>query len=114
MDIRLRTETFSVGGRDYTVACNMNVLADVQEWHNGDLVSALDGTATIRSALEFLAAMINDALDSAGESERFTARRLGRLIPAAELNSVTERVMALVYRSLEGDSSDEPETESKN
>ena len=36
-DIRLKTMPYDYRGRTYTLACNMNVLADVQADFNGDL-----------------------------------------------------------------------------
>lgn len=93
-DIRLREIPFELDGVKYTLRCNMNVLADVQEAYGGDLTPALSMRGTLRSALEFLAAMLNEDAEIRGLfepgvtpdgypcapelSKRFTARQLGR------------------------------------
>ena len=96
MDIRLKTIPFEFEGKTYTLACNMNVLADVQEAFGGDLDAALQAKSSVRSALEFLAAMLNDSADSNGWHERFTARQLGRKIPARNNLELFSMVMDLV------------------
>ena len=94
MDVRLDSLPFEFEGRHYTLRCNMNVLADVQIAYNGDLSPALNDRGTLRSVLEFLAAMMNDWADEQGWFEpgvseqgfpcapelakRFTSRSLGR------------------------------------
>lgn len=106
MDVRLDSLPFDFEGRHYILRCNMNVLADVQIAYNGDLTPALNDRGTLRSVLEFLAAMMNDYADEQGWFEpgtteqgfpcapelakRFTARSLGRKlrredIPKAEI-----------------------------
>lgn len=78
MDIRLKETRFEYRGVAYTLRCNMNVLADVQEAFGGKISTALGDDAVLRSCLEFLAAMINDSADEQGLSQRFTAREVGR------------------------------------
>lgn len=99
-DIRLESMPFELGGRTYELRCNMNVLADVQELHNGDFAAAMTGDP-VRSALEFLAAMLNDYADEQGWPERFTAKELGRILAPRELpmGRITE-IMALVIRAI--------------
>lgn len=103
-DIRLQEVPFTFEGRAYTLRCNMNVLADVQEAYNGDLGPALSSRGTLRSALEFLAAMLNEDADQRGLfdpgvtpggypcapelSKRFTARQLGRKLKREEIPMV--------------------------
>ena len=101
MDIRLESLPFEVNGKTYQLRCNMNVLADVQELYEGDFVNALDGKATMKSALTFLAAMLNDYADEKGWEERFTARSLGRMFKLNDLP--IEKIMALVVRSITPD-----------
>lgn len=105
MDIRLEQMPFVIGDKEYQLRCNMNVLADVQEAFGGDFVSALDGKSTMRSALEFLAAMLNDYADEKGWEERFTAKSLGRIFKPSDLP--IDRIMALVVRSITPESSPE-------
>lgn len=98
-DIRMKEVPFEFEGRTYTLRCNMNVLADVQEAYNGDITPALSTRGTLRSSLEFLAAMLNEDADlrglfASGElTKRFTARELGRKlkreqIPMAEIFTI--------------------------
>ena len=96
MDIRMKTIPFEFEGKTYTLCCNMNVLADVQEAFGGNLAEALDRKHTVRTVLAFLAAMLNDAADSAGWPERFTARELGRKLPATNQLELYTMVMDLV------------------
>lgn len=105
-DLRLENALFSFEGRSYTLRCNMNVLADVQAAYGGDLTPALSGRGTIRSVLEFLAAMMNDYADEQGWFEpdpytgkavlpgRFTARKLGRKLDREDIPMV--KIFALV------------------
>lgn len=99
MDIRLKTIPFEFEGKTYNLSCNMNVLADVQEAFGGDLDAALQTKSSVRSALEFLAAMLNDSADSNGWPERFTARQLGRKIPARNNLRLYTMIMDLVINA---------------
>lgn len=112
MDIRLEQMPFEVNGKTYQLRCNMNVLADVQELHGGDFVSALNNGSTMKSALEFLAAMLNDYADEKGWEERFTAKSLGRQFKLHELP--IDKIMALVVRSITPESAESEEAESGN
>ena len=104
MDIRLEQMPFDINGKTYQLRCNMNVLADVQEQYDGDFVSALNGGTTMRSALVFLAAMLNDYADEKGWEERYTARTLGRLFKLSDLP--IDKIMGLVVRSITPDSAE--------
>lgn len=106
MDLRLLRRPFSLGGKEYSLCCNMNVFADVQEAYDGDLDAALD--LDIRATMTFLAAMLNDCNEDAGDPRRYTAREVGRLLPPASLPEVKGLVLDLVNAGLR---SEEPETE---
>ena len=97
-DIRLEEVPFTIEDKTYLLRCNMNVLADVQEYYGGDFASALDGKSTMKSALVFLAAMLNDYADDQGWEERFSAKSLGRLYNLKDLP--IDKIMALVVRSI--------------
>ena len=99
-DIRLKTRRFSLGGKEYEICVNMNVLADLQEAHDGSIAAALDPKAELRTSLEIMAAMLNEANDAAGDPERFTARGLGRLIEPARTDELREIVRELVRAAL--------------
>lgn len=114
MDIRIRTAPFELQGKTYTLCCNMNVLADVQEAFNGDLDRALQRDSSVRSVLEFLAAMLNDCADSNGWSERFTARQLGRIFPAGKNKELFTLVMDLVASSCASPENGSDEEDEKN
>lgn len=106
MDIRLEQMPFDLNGKTYLLRCNMNVLADVQEEYNGDFVAALNGS-TMKSALAFLAAMLNDYADEKGWEERFTPRQLGRQFKLSDLP--IEKIMGLVVRSITPEGAEEAE-----
>lgn len=105
-DLRLESAPFTFEGRNYTLRCNMNVLADVQEAYGGDIAPALSGRGTLRSVLEFLAAMMNDYADEQGWFDpdpytgevvlqrRFTFRSLGRKLRREDIPMV--KIFALV------------------
>ena len=118
MDIRLKTEPFELNGKVYDLCCNMNVLADVQEAFSGDIMSAFRNPAALKTALVFLSAMLNDCADTNGWPERFTAKSLGRIIPATPsgIEKLTGVVVRLVTSSIRGDKSAEQEeaAEEKN
>ena len=114
MDIRLKTIPFAFQGKTYSLCCNMNVLADVQEAFSGDLDRALQRGSSVRSVLEFLAAMLNDSADSNGWDERFTARQLGRMLPAVKNQELFTMVMDLVANSCASPESESDEADEKN
>jgi len=107
MDMRLKTALFALDGKTYTVCCNMNVLADVQEAFDGDLNAALSSKTSIRFVLECLAAMLNDSADSNGWPERFTARQLGRKLSLARRTEVQDMVLDLFLASCASDAPSE-------
>lgn len=98
MDIRMEAKPFELDGKTYLLRCNMNVLADVQEQYNGDFGKALDGAHSMRSVLDFLAAMLNDYADEQGWPERFTGRDLGRKLHRTQVPG--EEIMGLVVRAI--------------
>lgn len=114
MDIRIKTAPFELQGKTYSLCCNMNVLADVQEAFNGDLDRALQRGSSVRSVLEFLAAMLNDSADSNGWPERFTARQLGRIFPAGKNQDLFTMVMDLVASSCASPENGSDEEDEKN
>lgn len=107
-DVRLREVPFELDGRPYTLRCNMNVLADVQEAYGGDMTPALSTRGTLHSSLEFLAAMLNEDADlqglfASGElPERFTARKLGRKLKREQIPML--EIFQLVTAELSPDS----------
>lgn len=111
-DIRLEEVPFEIDGKTYKLRCNMNVLADVQESFGGDFSAALSGKNTLKSALTFLAAMLNDYADEMGWPERYTPRDLGRKYKRFDLP--VEMVMGVVIRSITPESGEEEPAESGN
>lgn len=107
-DIRLKSYKWSFAGRDWELTCNMNVIADVQGLHGGDLFDALSSPSTMGMTLEFLAAMMNDYADSRGWQVRYEAKELGRIIGFNEFNDISLVVMDLVRRAI---SPEEPESQ---
>lgn len=113
MDIRLKTLKANILGRDCELCCNMNVLADVQEYFDGKLLDALNSPATLKTTIAFLAAMFNDCADSNGWAERVTPKELGRKMSSKELFELTEEVPKLISSAVRSISSKDEE-ESKN
>lgn len=107
MDIRLKTAKYTFDGQEMTLCCNMNVLADVQEMFDGNISKALR-SATTKTIVCFLTAMINDYLDSEGSDKSYTVKQVGRLIPPSQLSDVTSLVMDLTAAALRGDEEAEP------
>jgi len=120
-DLRLESMPFEFEGRRYQLRCNMNVLADVQEMNGGEISPALDGKRAHKSALQFLAAMMNDYADEQGWfdpspetgapilDKPFTPRALGRSMNFAEFPFAD--VIGLVIRGMttkRGDAEEEP------
>lgn len=102
MDIRLKTARYTFDGQEMTLCCNMNVLAEVQEAFGGNMSNALK-SATTKTVMCFLTAMINDYLDSEGSRKAYTVKEVGRLIPPSELSEITSLVMELTTAALRGD-----------
>ena len=109
-DLRLEELPFSYEGRRYLLRCNMNVLADVQEMNGGRISPALDGKRGQKTALQFLAAMMNDFADEQGWFDEpedggapvlekpFTPRALGRTLSIHEVPS--SEIMGLVLQAM--------------
>lgn len=104
-DIRLEEVPFEFNGKTYKLRCNMNVLADVQEEFDGDFTLALSGKNTLKSAMCFFAAMLNDYADEMGWEERYTARDIGRKYKRFDLP--VEMIMGIVVRAITPDNAEE-------
>ena len=120
-DVRLKTEEYVYEGRVYTLTCNMNVLADVQEAYGGSLMQALNRVKSLRVTLEFLAAMLNDAADTQdlrdedGRLLHVTARQLGRKLSLQETTRAGKLVTRLIIAAMpESKKSEDEEDEEKN
>lgn len=103
IDMRLERVPFEFDGHTFQLCCNMNVLADVQEAFDGKISEALSGKASVRSLMEFLAAMLNDSADEQGIEARYTSRQVGRMLAPARMNEVKAIVMRLVKKAMSAD-----------
>lgn len=103
MDIRLKTADFEIYGKKYRICCNMNVLADAQEALGGNLDAALQKGVSVKLLLVFLAAMLNDAAEEAGASERYNAKGLGRNLSPMELPRIRDTIMPLLLDAIGAD-----------
>lgn len=101
--LRLPVRAFELGGKTYQLVLNMNVFADLQEAHDGNLLEVLDSKNEIRASLEILAAMLNEANDVSGDPERFTARSLGRTLGIGRTAPVRELVRSMLSQALAPD-----------
>lgn len=99
-DLRLKTEKYTIDGREYTLVCNMNVLAEIQEMNDGDFREVLNKSKSIRNALVIGAAMANECAEINGWPERFTEKTLGRLIPPKETGKFSSIITSLLYSAL--------------
>lgn len=113
MDVRFKEVPFRFDGQDWTLRCNMNVLADVQEENGGDFSAILSGKRTAKSVLQLLAAMLNDDAAARGIETRYTAREVGRKLSMPEFNRISGQAMALVVAAVKADETagDEPADE---
>ena len=101
MSLKLEETPFDFEGKTYLLRCNMAVLEDIQDAHGGDLSEALDPDRAIKSAVEFLTAMLNDYADEQGWPERFTTKQVSRRLSFGELaNGLTAQIMGMVVRSM--------------
>lgn len=111
--VKMREVPFELDGKRYKLRCNMNVLADVQEAYDGDFMESLNSRQSMKSVLEFLAAMLNDYADEQGWPERFTAKQLGRKLYQDEIPGV--QIMSLVTEAVlprkREEAPEEPETD---
>lgn len=111
--VKMKEIPFELDGKRYKLRCNMNVLADVQEAYDGDFMESLNSRQSMKSVLEFLAAMLNDYADEQGWPERFTAKQLGRKLYQDEIPGV--QIMSLVTEAVlprkREEAPEEPETD---
>ena len=111
--VKMKEIPFELDGKRYKLRCNMNVLADVQEAYDGDFMESLNSRQSMKSVLEFLAAMLNDYADEMGWPERFTAKQLGRKLYQDEVPGV--QIMSLVTEAVlprkREEAPEEPETD---
>ena len=111
--VKIKEIPFELDGKRYKLRCNMNVLADVQEAYDGDFMESLNSRQSMKSVLEFLAAMLNDYADEQGWPERFTAKQLGRKLYQDEIPGV--QIMSLVTEAVlprkREEAPEEPETD---
>ena len=115
MDLRLESMPFVFEGRTYQLRCNMNVLADVQEMNGGVISPALNGKRGQKSALQFLAAMMNDYADEQGWPERYTIKQVKRKLSFGEISTtLTSQIMGMVIRSMAPPGKTAPETPEVN
>ena len=111
--VKMKEVPFELDGKRYKLRCNMNVLADVQEAYDGDFMESLNSRQSMKSVLEFLAAMLNDYADEMEWPERFTAKQLGRKLYQDEIPGV--QIMSLVTEAVlprkREEAPEEPETD---
>ena len=111
--VKMKEIPFELDGKRYKLRCNMNVLADVQEAYDGDFMESLNSRQSMKSVLEFLAAMLNDYADEMEWPERFTAKQLGRKLYQDEIPGV--QIMSLVTEAVlprkREEAPEEPETD---
>lgn len=99
-DIRLRTFDFEYGGKTYRLSVNMNVIADLQELHDGELNAVLSKKRTMKTVFEIAAAAMNDYADAQGWEERVTAKELGRALGMSGFKRLCEPMMDMLIAAI--------------
>ena len=105
MDVRLKTVPYEIDGTKLMLCCSMNVLADLQE--QGDLSQLLESSRTMRSYLQLLAAMINNAMREAGSEQRYTDVELGDRISFRDFRRDSGSVFDLLISAVRDDTSEQ-------
>ena len=95
MTLQLEELPFELDGKTYLLRCNMAVLEMIQEAHGGNFGEVLDAPVN-ESALEFLAAMLNDYAWEQGWPELWYPEQLKRRVSLAMLTEI----FRLVSRSI--------------
>lgn len=95
MTLQLEELPFELDGKTYLLRCNMAVLEAVQEAHEGNFAEVLEAPVN-ESALEFLAAMLNDYAWEQGWPELWTPQQIKRRVSLAMLT----QIFKLVTRSI--------------
>ena len=93
--LRLEELPFELSGKTYLLRCNMAVLETVQEAHGGNFDEVMDMPVK-ESALEFLAAMLNDYAAEQDWPEVWEPAALKRKVSLAMLTDI----FGMVTRSL--------------
>lgn len=95
MTLQLEELPYELDGKTYLLRCNMAVLETIQEAHGGDFGAVLNAPVN-ESALEFLAAMLNDYAWEQGWPELWMPEQLKRRVSLAMLTEIFK----LVSRSI--------------
>ena len=96
MTLQLEELPFELDGKTYLLRCNMAVLETIQEAHGGDFGAVLEKPAN-ESALEFLAAMLNDYAWEQGWPELWVPEKLKRRVSLAMLTQIFRLVSRAVF-----------------
>ena len=110
-DIRLKKHPFEYGGKTYELSVNMNVLADLQELHDGDLNTVLQKKRTMKTVFEIAAASMNDYADRKGWTERVTSKELGRTLGMSGFKRLCEPMMDMLIAAIKEPDDSEPQDE---
>ena len=103
MDLRLKTKTVELDGKQFSLCCNFNVLADIEENHGG-IVPLLRQPSMIDTVRIILSCMLNDYADSMGWDCRYTPKDAGRVVFAdsTPLLVHAHELVDLVYSAIAG------------
>lgn len=103
MDVRFKEVPFHFDLRDWTLRCNMWILAEVQEENGGDFSAMISGKHEMKSILQFLAAMLNFDAQKRGIPTRYTAFDIGGKLSFPEFQQISGEVMELVVAAVKAD-----------
>lgn len=97
MSLRMEEVSFPFEGKDYKLRCNMAVLEEVQEHHDGSFEEVM--SAPVReTVVEFLTAMLNDYADEQGWPERWTEKQVKRRVTLATIGELD--ILGMVTRAV--------------
>lgn len=105
-DVRQKTAEYEYEGKVYNLTCNMNVLADVQEAYDGNLMRALKRVTSLKAALTFLTAMLNDAAetqdlrDEDGKLLHVTKHELGCKLTLEQTTEAAQMIAGLIVAAM--------------
>ena len=112
---KLKSANIVLAGKEFTIRCNFNVLAEIEEEHGG-LSALLRCGKPMTVTKTVLACMLNDFADEQGLDEHFTPSQTGRNMPTdpQEYKELNATVMELLYNAIRAPDADAGSEEIKN
>ncbi len=93
------SRTVTIGGREYPLRCDLNVLAELEHRY-GKLESVTDAIQTLAEIREIGALMINEAAWADGRRERVSAQTIGRDAGLEEAHALQTGCLLAFYECI--------------